>query len=341
VRVVVVAVTDAFQRCEMELIRRDHTGLESAICMASDLSCQWSRDTCQQLDGSSSTSAPSHSETLSSLPLCEDIQDECNETDYASNFVPEFAPSQAEANVLCRQEDLLTAAYCLSCQPMTVIMRKLPVKSYSLESLLSDLNRNGFAYTYDFVYLPMVDCSADAQPRLSRGHAYINFVHPVYAQRFKECFHGQMLGSFNKVSVGEAPLQGFKANYAHYLPSRVNRTAAPPAQPLFLRKPTEEESAGLVVPWPSAGSRGRRRASADPCSRGLLARSDIDRAVQRQKQQDVGPPALPADWQRQFEQNFEARRKQLVAFTSLDKMLGSACWQPATLPTPFIQRMKL
>ncbi|CAE8652606.1 unnamed protein product [Polarella glacialis] len=261
-----------------------YDGLTSACLLAlndSDLSCKQSKALLEQLEPSesSSISAQTGSENSYIQQPFADFQDECYGTAECDQF-PFLQPSQAG---------------CVSWQPMTLVVRKLP-RSYTQQMLLAALNQAGYAYTYDFVYLPMGESSPGTLPRPSLGHAYINFVHPVCAQTFKESFHDQQLGRCkNKVSVGEARLQGFKANYAHYLPSRVNhRNADPAARPLFLREPTDEELQELGGKFATGRGRSRRCTSELPFSNSC-GRSDIDRAVLHQSYRVMGLPALPED----------------------------------------------
>ncbi|CAE8614059.1 unnamed protein product [Polarella glacialis] len=301
----------------------------------SALSCMRSKALLERLDSSGSmpTSAPDSSvgrlASMASLPSS-DSQEECHETSEHGEL-PDFQPSQAN----------------VAWQPMTLAVRKLP-NAYTQQMLLGALNQAGFAYTYDFVYLPMLDSHSFSLPRQSLGHAYINFVHPIYAQRFKESVHRQPLPLFKvsdnvntKVLIGEARLQGFKANYAHYLHARVNHNKAnASARPLFLREPTDEELQGLGAKFTS-GVRGRSRRNITEHSLcNSVTRSDIDRAVQHQSDMDA-EVALPEDWREQFSQCFEARWQKLVGVSTFAQGGGSA-WkqgQAETSPTSVL-RMK-
>eukprot|EP00747_Dinoflagellata_sp_TGD_P063163 gnl/TRDRNA2_/TRDRNA2_153336_c1_seq5.p1 gnl/TRDRNA2_/TRDRNA2_153336_c1~~gnl/TRDRNA2_/TRDRNA2_153336_c1_seq5.p1 ORF type:complete len:271 (-),score=47.77 gnl/TRDRNA2_/TRDRNA2_153336_c1_seq5:236-1048(-) len=115
----------------------------------------------------------------------------------------------------------------------TVMMRNIPNK-YSQQLLIEEINNQGFAGTFDFIYLP-VDPDTDA----NRGYAFVNFDDPSDALRFKQEFDGRQMALFDSskfVTVTPATLQGFDANYAHYANARVNR-GDPKKRPLFLREP--------------------------------------------------------------------------------------------------------
>jgi hypothetical protein len=114
----------------------------------------------------------------------------------------------------------------------TVMMRNLPNK-YTRALLLEELGRTGFNGTYDFLYLPV-----DTIQQANKGYAFINFSHPAYAKRFKDTYEDCTMPLFNSnksITVTVAALQGFEANYAHYVNARCNK-GDPSTRPLFLRE---------------------------------------------------------------------------------------------------------
>lgn len=66
----------------------------------------------------------------------------------------------------------------------TVMLRNLPI-GYSRDMLTQMLNDNGFAATYDFVYMPM-----NFRTKATFGYAFVNFVSASLAERSKEAFEG-------------------------------------------------------------------------------------------------------------------------------------------------------
>lgn len=115
---------------------------------------------------------------------------------------------------------------------VTWMMRNIP-KKLTRRALLNEINSNGFAGTYDFVYLPME--SNDS--RVNRGYAFINLVGLAHAAAFKACYEGRQLDQYSSrkfISILPAVLQGFEANHAHFSTVREPHEA-PGAQPLFLR----------------------------------------------------------------------------------------------------------
>eukprot|EP00440_Ansanella_granifera_P035748 gb/GFBE01038777.1/.p1 GENE.gb/GFBE01038777.1/~~gb/GFBE01038777.1/.p1 ORF type:complete len:503 (+),score=107.26 gb/GFBE01038777.1/:1-1509(+) len=166
----------------------------------------------------------------------------------------------------------------------TVMMRNLPNK-YTQKLLVEEIHLAGFKDTYDFLYLPM-----DHQTGANRGYAFINFITPLMAQKFKQRYEGVSMKSFNStkiVNVNPAALQGFLANYEHYSTARVNR-AAPGCRPIFLREPSyEDESAS-----------NQRRIRRGRLGSSGSAVSAIDVAVQKQKKQAPQPKSRPSQRER-------------------------------------------
>jgi hypothetical protein len=70
----------------------------------------------------------------------------------------------------------------------TIMLRNVP-RSLTRTMLLAELESQGFAGKFDFVYLP-VDFEDSARCGQNFGHAFVNFVGPHDAARARECFTG-------------------------------------------------------------------------------------------------------------------------------------------------------
>lgn len=70
----------------------------------------------------------------------------------------------------------------------TIMLRNVP-RSLTRTMLLSELDSQGFADKFDFVYLP-VDFDETTHSRQNFGHAFVNFVCPHDATRARKCFAG-------------------------------------------------------------------------------------------------------------------------------------------------------
>jgi len=70
----------------------------------------------------------------------------------------------------------------------TLMLRNVP-RALTRTMLLAELESQGFAGKFDFVYLP-VDFEDSTGSGQNFGHAFVNFVCPLSAAQAKECFTG-------------------------------------------------------------------------------------------------------------------------------------------------------
>jgi len=70
----------------------------------------------------------------------------------------------------------------------TLMLRNVP-RALTRTMLLAELESQGFAGKFDFVYLP-VDFEDSTRSGQNFGHAFVNFVCPLSAAQAKECFTG-------------------------------------------------------------------------------------------------------------------------------------------------------
>jgi len=107
----------------------------------------------------------------------------------------------------------------------SLMMRNLP-NCYTREMLLSLLNDEGFAGSYNFIYLPI-----DFRRGLGLGYAFINFVTPRVAQGFHQHFSGfsQWRAPSDKVCevTCSDTLHGLEALIDHYRNSPVMHDSVP------------------------------------------------------------------------------------------------------------------
>lgn len=99
----------------------------------------------------------------------------------------------------------------------TVMLRNIPLK-YNREALLGDMDNRGFAYTYDFFYLPI-----DFHTGNNVGYAFINFIDEETVTRFKGIYNNLQLSadSAKICQVSEAKAQGKLKNIEQYRNSSV------------------------------------------------------------------------------------------------------------------------
>ncbi|CAK0802364.1 unnamed protein product [Prorocentrum cordatum] len=125
------------------------------------------------------------------------------------------------------------------------MLRNLPI-GYTQEALVDELRDAGFDGTYDFLHVPTYLGAPHGT-----AHAFINFVQPAFAWKFKACFEGRQLGApgaTGVASVVPATLQGYEANLEHH-----TRRGAPahaglaPTGPLLLRQAPSAAAAAAAT----------------------------------------------------------------------------------------------
>jgi len=108
--------------------------------------------------------------------------------------------------------------------PTTLMIRNIPSR-YTQNDLMVDLKDKGLGGVYDFLYMPM-----DKGTSTNVGYAFVNFIHPSYAQTCMRLFQGHRFrrpraaGKIASVSV--AHIQGLEKNMQHYENSAVNSAKA-------------------------------------------------------------------------------------------------------------------
>mmetsp|Transcript_56206 Transcript_56206/g.100147 ORF Transcript_56206/g.100147 Transcript_56206/m.100147 type:complete len:515 (-) Transcript_56206:159-1703(-) len=132
---------------------------------------------------------------------------------------------------------------------VTVMIRQIP-RQYSQLMLLKEVNRHGFEGQYDFFYLPF-----DLKKGINVGYGFVSFVHPHYALAFREAFEGvhlemskQSSGKCKPLHVHPASVQGYDANYKHFMSTKTGQKQDPQFSPLFFPhgKALDEQSAGQL-----------------------------------------------------------------------------------------------
>jgi len=107
----------------------------------------------------------------------------------------------------------------------TVMLRNLP-SSFTRNALLYMLDNEGFAGTYDFLYVPF-----DFHRKLCKGFALVNLISAEHLQRFVEVFEGySKLSSCSSSKVcqtSQSHTQGLRANIERFQNSPVMSDAVP------------------------------------------------------------------------------------------------------------------
>lgn len=125
----------------------------------------------------------------------------------------------------------------------TVMMRNIP-NNVTRAKLLDLMNAEGFAGTYDFVYLPI-----DFKSKAGLGYSFVNFADPDVAERFHSHFSGFNAWDVQSDKVCETnwseALQGREAHVERYKNSPVMHHSMPEeCRPLLFKD-------GVPVPFPA------------------------------------------------------------------------------------------
>jgi len=111
----------------------------------------------------------------------------------------------------------------------TIMLRNVP-RALTRTMLLAELETQGFAGKFDFVYLP-VDFEDSTQCGQNFGHAFINFVCPLFAAQARECFSGftAWVVKYEKPcdAVWREQCQGLTAHIAKYRNSALMHESVP------------------------------------------------------------------------------------------------------------------
>jgi hypothetical protein len=141
----------------------------------------------------------------------------------AAEPVPAAAKTAAGARVGRRQAAAGTP-WTVSGQT-TVMLRNLP-NNYTRAMLLALIDAEGFAGSYDFLYMPI-----DFRTHAALGYAFVNMASPSEAERLKQCLDGFGQWSLPSSKVCSAtwsqPHQGLDAHIARYRNSPLMHESVP------------------------------------------------------------------------------------------------------------------
>jgi len=115
----------------------------------------------------------------------------------------------------------------------TVMIQQIPFR-YTQDKLLAEINKSGFEGMFDFLFLP-----EDAKSHSNRGFGFVNFLSPIFAEKFYQRYQGQRLMEYevdNPLSVKPADVQGFEQSAACFFASwRLRRRKRNACLPVFLK----------------------------------------------------------------------------------------------------------
>jgi len=146
-----------------------------------------------------------------------------------------FQPYHAQS--VPKSEDLEAVAFSRqssgeAVDVTTMMLRNIPNK-YTQNSLLQEINEMGFTGTFDFFYLPM-----DVHNRSNVGYAFVNFLRPDDAERFRHKFSEHRFQRFQSrkiSSVCTAHVQGLHENLRHFQNRAVTHARNDQYRPVVFR----------------------------------------------------------------------------------------------------------
>eukprot|EP01055_Gregarina_sp_Pseudo9_P005961 Gregarina_sp_Pseudo_9__5960@NODE_96_length_4316_cov_27_208090_g88_i0_p2_GENE_NODE_96_length_4316_cov_27_208090_g88_i0NODE_96_length_4316_cov_27_208090_g88_i0_p2_ORF_typecomplete_len394_score71_06RRM_2/PF04059_12/6_3e37RRM_1/PF00076_22/0_075Smg4_UPF3/PF03467_15/6_6e03Smg4_UPF3/PF03467_15/0_032TFIIF_alpha/PF05793_12/0_84FXR_C1/PF16096_5/0_28FXR_C1/PF16096_5/4_8e03CAML/PF14963_6/8_8_NODE_96_length_4316_cov_27_208090_g88_i030224203 len=142
----------------------------------------------------------------------------------------------------------------------TIMLRNIPNK-YTQAMLLEAVNQD-FRGLYDFFYLPI-----DFKNKCNVGYAFINFIHPYYAELFSTKFAGLKLTAFKSKKICEVSwgrVQGLRANIEHYRNSAIMSIPNSQYKPLIFKDGVPLQFPGPAGPIPSVKPRHGRNSHPTP-----------------------------------------------------------------------------
>jgi len=124
---------------------------------------------------------------------------------------------------------------------VTVMVRQIP-RQFTQLMLLKEANKRGYEGLYDFLYLPF-----DLKKGINVGYGFLNFIDPKHAQAFRHDLDGAFLDKHMRMKgkplrIHPAKVQGYEANYQHFVQTKTGQKQDPHFSPLFF---TQGGSAGM------------------------------------------------------------------------------------------------
>mmetsp|Transcript_20609 Transcript_20609/g.40269 ORF Transcript_20609/g.40269 Transcript_20609/m.40269 type:complete len:537 (+) Transcript_20609:163-1773(+) len=115
---------------------------------------------------------------------------------------------------------------------VTVMVRQIP-RHFTQLTFLMEVKARGFDELFDFLYLPF-----DHKKGINVRYGFLGFIEAKYAQDFRREFDGtfldeRMKAKWKPVRVQPANVQGYDANYQHFVQSQTRQRQDIQFSPLF------------------------------------------------------------------------------------------------------------
>jgi len=173
---------------------------------------------------------------------------------------------------------------------VTVMVRQIP-RQFTQLMFLKEVNRRGFEGLYDFLYLPF-----DLKKGINVGYGFLSFTDPKHAQDFRAELDGafldkQMRMKGKPLRIHPAKMQGYEANFQHFVQTKTGQKQDPHFSPLFfpaggragmqeaamapsLQEQEDPAAWAAAKPQHDAGAADQRSCMTSSCSSGLANHSD-------------------------------------------------------------------
>lgn len=139
---------------------------------------------------------------------------------------------------------------------VTLMVRNIP-RRFTQLMFVKSVNDWGYEGFYDFLYLPF-----DRKKGTNNGYGFINFIDVHHCKAFRDGFDGAYLDRSVKfrgqpLRVSPATVQGYQANYEHFVQTKTGRKHDPQFSPLFFpgvsslaEAPGHRDDCGATSPEP-------------------------------------------------------------------------------------------
>lgn len=244
---------------------------------------------------------------LSLHEILDNSQSGANEADGGAQARKSFQPYHSQSVPKSKNLEAHAVECAANGVPVTTMMlRNIPNK-YTQNTLLQEINDQGFNGAYDFFYLPM-----DVHNRSNVGYAFINFERPTDAERFRRTFSDHRFQRFHSRKIGSvctAHVQGLDENLRHFENRAVTQARNDQYRPIVLKSQIRVDFEDAVADAKARLDTKAANGSPQETAR-ATAPQTAQQAPKHQEQQSQQAPQQPTRRQARRQQQAEEKGKQ-------------------------------